>query len=285
MIRHAAALLVLAAPLTLPAQNTERTPDELFAIARDFYAPVETRKVAVTEAAAIEALTKAGDRRHPAALYNLFIGHRFGYLGVSDFDRAAEFRARWLESIASPANYYEIGIGLLGAWRPTDDPRARGSKVNPDFIFTGPIAAMNRERSHDRRYAFFGQNKPVTYRADLDRAAYWFARAVELGANDDFSWDGADRQAVDRSLQALTALVFGEPIKLNHAPDAVRTANQTFTAIGHGRPPRETARFLLDAELRGYPLPPRGRAAAARLLKLMSPEEFRAVHTALQRPR
>lgn len=285
MIRHAAALLVLAAPLSLPAQNTERTPDELFAIARDFYGPAENRKLATWETGALEALKKAGDQRHPAALYNLFIGHRFGYLGVSDFDRAAEFRARWLESIPSPSSFYEIGIGQLGAWRPTDDPRTPGAKPNPDFIFTGPIAAGNRERIHDRRYAFFGQNKPVTYRANYERAAHWFARAVELGANDDFNWDEKDRRAVDRSLLFLTALVFGDPIRLNHAPDGVRTADQSFSLTVRSSPPRETVRFILDAELRGYALPPKGRAAVARLLKDMSPEDFRAVHTAPQKPR
>src|SRR5258708_15703331 len=96
----------------VPAQQL--TPEELFQKAKEFYGNDSSGNP--NAPSGYDCLLKAAAANYSPALYNLTVGYRYAYLGAKSPQKAAHYRARWLESLDTSVAYFQLGYGLLGAW-------------------------------------------------------------------------------------------------------------------------------------------------------------------------
>lgn len=190
----------------LDAQGSEA--EELFKKASAFYARnFGSSPWPGNEPNGFQLLSAAADAKYPAALQNMFLGHKLGFFGYPDERRATEYRIKWLVALDTPSSYLELARGHLGIWSTVSEPSGRNQKLPDGCIFVGEIALKER-RAGPPETTFFGINDNED--RDEERFVFFAELAVDLGLSR--RSNKTDRAAANAAAGLLIDGVIGNPI-------------------------------------------------------------------------
>lgn len=233
-----------------------------FQMAKEFYArTAESEPWPEDRLTGSEYLGAAASLEYLDALYSLFIGYEYGFLGEIDPIKAESYRDRWLASKRSPATYYQFALREFDIHSKEKVPNESGA-----FIFTGASAKRNFAAAQASARHYGGTRRVDGSEA---KAVLYLVEAASIGIHT--LWDRApeDEFAMREAIKLLVQLGTDEEVKIamNRAK-AVAAASALKVKI---------VQTLLLARRANVLLPAKSLNVVQKLLQSMNEREFLGV--------
>jgi hypothetical protein len=195
-------------------------PEALFQKAAEFYARgYASRPWPGNEPTGLELLMASADASYPPALYNVFLGYKFGILGMADERKATAYRVKWLTALNTPSSHLKIARGVLGSWEDVADPTRSKTPIE-ESIFTGEIARNERHPPRDLRFVGMQDREGRDERLFVSS----LTKAIELAILRQSI--GGDRAAAEDAADLLATAVIGTPIQADRGQHVTITRSE-----------------------------------------------------------